>query len=202
MKKTIIIVLSLLLLCGCENKSETKEIEDKEKIYIKYQDKEITADKFVNSIDSSIFNLMMENIRNEMLENTFKDKKEVLDKAEDYANDTMNQLKDYYKDDLENTINEFTGFNSIEEYKEYLKFSYLEEEYINNYILENNEINIKEKDEIDKSIYYRYYYEALDKLFKDNKLSFHNRNLKEQYNTYMEDLKEFALNNVQQATEE
>ena len=134
LKKTIIIALLLLLLCGCETKKE-EETEIKEKVYIKYQDKEITADELVNSIDSSMFNLMMDNIENEILNNIYKDNKEIIDNAEDYANDTINQLKDYYEDNLENAINEFTGYNTVEEYKEYLRYYYLEEEYIKNYIL-------------------------------------------------------------------
>ena len=63
-------------------------------------------------------------------------------------------------------------------------------------------MEITKEEDIDNSIIYRYYYEALEKLFEKNKLSFPDKALETLYKEYMEDTKEQYLEYAKQATEE
>lgn len=201
MKKAIILALMILTLCGCEKK-EQECPEPKEKVYIKYSDTELNADKVLKLYNKDSFNSLMENLKFEFLQKEYKDDKETQDNATKFADDTIAQLEDYYGEQLLNAIQQNTNYKTVEEYKTYVYNSQLETKYLNNYILENNNMEITKEEDIDNSIIYRYYYEALEKLFEKNKLSFPDKALKKLYKEYMEDTKEQYLEYAKQATEE
>ena len=201
MKKTIILALMLITLCGCEKK-EQECPEPKEKVYIKYSGTELNADKVLELYNKDSFYNLMENLKFEFLQKEFKDDKETLDKATKFAEDTITQLETYYGEELLNAIQQNTNYKTVEEYKTYVYNSQLESKYLNNYILENNNMEITKEEDIDNSIIYRYYYEALEKLFEKNKLSFPDKALETLYKEYMEDTKEQYLEYAKQATEE
>lgn len=201
MKKTIILALMLITLCGCEKK-EQECPEPEEKVYIKYSDTELNADKVLELYNKDSFYTLMENLKFEFIEKEFKDDKETQDKATKFAEDTITQLETYYGEELLNAIQLNTNYKTVEEYKTYVYNSQLETKYLNNYILENNNMEITKEEDIDNSIIYRYYYEALEKLFEKNKLSFPDKALETLYKEYMEDTKEQYLEYAKQATEE
>lgn len=201
MKKTIILALMLITLCGCEKK-EQECPEPEEKVYIKYSGTELNADKVLELYNKDSFYNLMENLKFEFLQKEFKDDKETQDKATKFAEDTITQLETYYGEELLNAIEQNTNYKTVEEYKTYVYNSQLESKYLNNYILENNNMEITKEEDIDNSIIYRYYYEALEKLFEKNKLSFPDKALETLYKEYMEDTKEQYLEYAKQATEE
>lgn len=201
MKKTIILALMLITLCGCEKK-EQECPEPEEKVYIKYSNTELNADKVLELYNKDSFYSLMENLKFEFIQKEFKDDKETQDKATKFAEDTIAQLETYYGEELLNAIQQNTNYKTVEEYKTYVYNSQLETKYLNNYILENNNMEITKEEDIDNSIIYRYYYEALEKLFEKNKLSFPDKALEKLYKEYMEDTKEQYLEYAKQATEE
>ena len=201
MKKTIILALMLITLCGSEKK-EQECPEPKEKVYIKYSGAELNADKVLELYNKDSFYSLMENLKFEFIQKEFKDDKETQDKATKFAEDTITQLETYYGEELLNAIQQNTNYKTVEEYKTYVYNSQLESKYLNNYILENNNMEITKEEDIDNSIIYGYYYEALEKLFEKNKLSFPDKALETLYKEYMEDTKEQYLEYAKQATEE
>ena len=60
--------------------------------------------------------------------------KDHLEDGEDYVEKTIEELKTYYEDELEEAIKQNTSYNTIEEYKEALLINYLEDEYVKQYI--------------------------------------------------------------------
>lgn len=202
MKKRIILLLMLITLCGCQKEKQECPEVPKEKVYIKYSDKELNSDDVLELYNKKAFNDIMENIKFEFLNAEYKDDKETLDEAAKFAEDTIAQLTEYYKTELETAIQQNTSFQTIEEYKTYLYNTQLENKYINDYILENNDIGITKDEDIDTSTLYRYYYEALEKLFEKHELSFPNKTLDKLYKEYMENQKEYYLEAAKQATEE
>lgn len=201
MKKAIVLSLMLLLLCGCEKKEEVKCPEQKEKVYISYNQKEMKSEDVIKELDDYTFNKLISKIKYEMLNEKYKENKELLEEANKKGNETIELLKNTYGSAFEKNIIESTGFDSAEDYKNYLINAHIENEYVIEYILNNDELNIKNKEEINNEIHYKYYYEAIKALFDENKLTFNDETLTNKYNDYMNDIKEFSLNAEANAAE-
>lgn len=192
MKKKIILLFGLLLiLSGCK-KEETEEIEcpeEKEKVLIKYNDIELTEDDVLKETKDYIFPVIFQKVKGDLLKLEMEDH---IDDAETYTEDTMEELKEYYGDDLEPTIKYTTEYYSIEELEEAVFITYLEEEYVKNYIIEKEELNSKEFTTEDSYDYYQTYYtDALEELFEKYDVSFETSDYKKQYKEYIKDLEEY-----------
>lgn len=151
-KKIIVLSLCALLLAGCEGKKV--ELKDGEEVITSLKDgKNISVKDLYNELkDSYGLEKLMNMIDKIILEDKYKDD---IEAAKENAESTINQLKDAYGDELEQAIQYYTNYNSIEEYKGFLQTNYLQQKAIDDYAkdqISENDIKKYYKDEVKPDI--------------------------------------------------
>lgn len=151
-KKIIVLSLCTLLLAGCNNK--IIELKDGEEVITSLKDgKNISVKELYNELkDTYGLESLMNMIDKIILEDKYSND---LDAAKEDAESTIKQLKDAYGDELEQAIQYYTSYKSIEDYQNFLYVNYLQQKAIDNYAkTQISESDIKKyyKDEIKPDI--------------------------------------------------
>lgn len=151
-KKVIILSLCTLLLTGCGKNNI--ELKDDEQIITSLNNgrnisvKELYDElKKTNGLETLIN--MIDKI---ILEDKYSND---LDAAKEDAESTMKQLKESYGDDLEQAIQYYTNYNTLEDYQDFLYINYLQQKAITDYAkgqIKDSDINKYYKDEIKSDI--------------------------------------------------
>ncbi|MGN1371511.1 MAG: hypothetical protein ACI4XM_04490 [Candidatus Coprovivens sp.] len=193
MKKKIIILSSLLLLIsGCKEKEIECE-EQKEETLIKYNNTKITEKDALEETKEYIFPVIFEKVIGDILTEEMKDK---LEDGNNYAEETIEELKTYYEDELEKAIISYTSYKTIEEYKRSILISYLQEEYFKEYISNKEKIDYNEITDDNLTNYYKkYYVESINDLLKKYNVTFENKDYKKMYEKYIEEKETYYNNN-------
>lgn len=193
MKKKLIILSSLLLLIsGCKEKEIECE-EPKEETLIKYNNTKITEKDALEETKEYIFQVLFEKIIGDILTEEMKDK---LEDGNSYAEETIEELKTYYEDELEKAIISYTSYKTIEEYKRSILISYLQEEYFKEYISNKEKIDYNEITDDNLTNYYKkYYVESINDLLKKYNVTFENKDYKKMYEKYIEEKETYYNNN-------
>ncbi len=133
-KKVLILGVCMLVLTGCGEKTIPK-LKDGSEAVVTYNDgkDKISVDDLYQEMKKtyalqSLINLVDKKI----LDIEYKDNKE---EAEKSADETIEQLKTTYggEDELTDAIKQNTYYSSIDEYREYLVFAYLENKVVTDY---------------------------------------------------------------------
>lgn len=204
MKKKLIILISLLIiLSGCkieeakcpepekikEQKEEISIKCDAEEILINYDNKQITTKEALEATKEHTFTILFENIKLDILKEEMKDYQE---SGEDYVEKTIDQMKSVYGSSFEETIKSSTSYTSIEEYKKYILLSYLENEYVKQYISQKENIEYEEITD-DKTIkyYQKYYVKSLKDLLKKYNVEFTDKDYEKMYKKYIKEIEDY-----------
>lgn len=154
-KKIIVLALIVTLLSGCGGKIPTLSNGDEAVVTLK-DGSMISVNELYDSVKNDYALTALVNlVDKKILEETYKDN---LEEAEENADSTMTQLESYYGDKLLSLIQQQTGYQSLEAYRNYVYISYLRNLAIQDY----SEDQITEK-QIEK------YYE--DEIVGDIKVS-------------------------------
>ena len=124
MKKTLIVLGTVLLVfgsLGCEKKTELKGGEDE---LVTFKDSKLnisTNDLYEKLKDKYGINFLIDMIDTNILNKEYKDS----DSINDYVDIQVNSLRNYYKTETEflKYINNY-GYKNVEELKEYFKLNY------------------------------------------------------------------------------
>ena len=122
-KKIFIISLIALTMCGCGKVSKLKDGTDAVVSFDKNES--ISVDTLYDTMkDRYAINILIDMIDTEILFKEYESKEK---ESEEYANDQIKALKESYKSDEEllNAIQSYYGYQSIKEFKEYIKLNYL-----------------------------------------------------------------------------
>lgn len=124
MKKKILIISALaFLLCGC---GKVPKLSDGSEAVVSFDDNVmISVDSLYNEMkDRYAVSILIDMIDKELL---FKEYKDKLEEAQDYADKSISSLKQNYdsEEDLLNAINSYYGYSTINEFKEYIELNYL-----------------------------------------------------------------------------
>ncbi len=198
-KKSIFLIIILVMLSGCSTKKEETKCETKKEIIeeytiesndsvITYNEESLSSNDLIKLYTNNNFEFLFNTIKTSLLEEEMKN---YTKEATEYAEESIEQLKAYYGDELEEAIRSNTTNNNIEEYQETIKTSYLEEKYIKAYIKEQSKLkNIKDEDleENYEKYYYKYYVSAITELFDKYNVIFQDTELNNQYKEYINEL--------------
>ena len=122
--------------------------------------------------------------------------KDKLEDGNSYAEETIEELKTYYEDELEKAIISYTSYKTIEEYKRSILISYLQEEYFKEYISNKEKIDYNEITDDNLTNYYKkYYVESINDLLKKYNVTFENKDYKKMYEKYIEEKETYYNNN-------
>ena len=151
-KKVIVLSLCALLLVGCQKK--TVELKDGEQVITSLKDgRNISVKELYDELKKSNgLDTLLRIIDKIILEDKYNSE---LDAAKENAESTMDQLKEAYKDQLEEAIKYYTNYSSSEEYKDFLYLNYLEQKATTEYAKKQiSESDIKKyyKDEVKSDI--------------------------------------------------
>lgn len=188
-RKIIILTLIVISITGCNTeknnrssekcKSETK-IEYSPTSTLSLNGKEITSDDLINYYNDTTFQILIENLESEMLNQEFGKREK--NEATEYTNSYIKQLTETYEAyglKIEDIIKEYTNYTSVEEMRNQVESYYLYELFSKNFAKENN---ISE----DEILNCKYTYTIKKELHTKYKLSFSNETLNELYENYME----------------
>ncbi len=138
MKKILLVVLMVCLMCGCEKTIPT--LEDGKEAVVTFEDGSmISANELYDKLkELYATSIIVDMIDTKILE---KDYKEKIDEANEYASSYIESLKTYYVDEngvydeqkLISAINQYYGYTSIEEYEKTLYLNYLRNLAIEDY---------------------------------------------------------------------
>lgn len=121
-KKILIISLIALTMCGC---GKVSKLSDGKDAVVSFEALEsISVDSLYDNMkDRYAVSILMDMIDTEIL---FKEYKDKIDEANDYADEQIDALEQSYesKEELLNAINSYYGYQNIKEFKEYIKLNY------------------------------------------------------------------------------
>lgn len=121
-KKILIISLIALTMCGC---GKVSKLSDGKDAVVSFEGLEsISVDSLYDNMkDRYAVSILMDMIDTEIL---FKEYKDKMDEANDYADEQIDALEQSYesKEELLNAINSYYGYQNIKEFKEYIKLNY------------------------------------------------------------------------------
>ena len=128
-KKIIVLALCLLMISGC---GRIPKLSNGDEAVVTLKDGSmISANELYNSMkEDYALETLVKMVDKQILEDKYKDK---ISDAEKDTESTMQELEAAYGDQLEAAIQYYTNYNSVEEYKEYVYLSYLQELAINDY---------------------------------------------------------------------
>ena len=152
--KTILVCgFCLLLLTGCGEKVVPKLDNGEEAITTLKDGRKISiSDLYSKLKDQYGLESLMNIIDKIILEDKYSSD---IDAAKESATNTMNQLKESYGDNLLQAIQQYTNFNSLEEYENSIYLNYLQNKAIKEYAkgkIKDSDINKYYKDEIKSDI--------------------------------------------------
>lgn len=152
-KKILLGVCCVLLLTGCGNKTIPKLDNGEEAITTLKDNRKISVSDLYSKLKEQYgLESLMNVIDTMILEDKYSGD---IDAAKESAKNTMDQLKDSYGDNLLQAIQQYTNFNTLEEYENSLYLNYLQKKAITDYAKKNikdSEINKYYKDEIKPDI--------------------------------------------------
>ena len=129
-KKIIVLALIVTLLSGCGSKIPTLSNGDEAVVTLK-DGSMISANELYEAIkDDYALEAMITLVDKKILEDKYKDK---LEEANEYADSNISQLEAYYGDSLLDAIKSNTNYTSIEDYRDSIYLSYLQNLAIDDY---------------------------------------------------------------------
>ena len=121
-KKIFLISLIALCMCGC---GKVSKLSDGKDAVVSFEGMEsISVDSLYNNMkDRYAVSILIDMIDKEILFKNYKDK---IQEAEDYANEQVKSLEKSYEseEELLNAINSYYGYQTIKEFKEYIELNY------------------------------------------------------------------------------
>lgn len=121
-KKVLVTIMIGLAMCGCGKVSKLKNGED---AVVKFEKLDsISVDSLYDSLkDRYAISLLIDMIDKEIL---FKEYKDKINNAEDYADEQVKNLKKNYdsEEELLKAINSYYGYSTLKEFKEYIELNY------------------------------------------------------------------------------
>lgn len=121
-KKIIVLALIVTLLSGCGGKIPTLSNGDEAVVTLK-DGSMISVQELYDSVKNDYALTALVNlVDKKILEEVYKDN---LEEAEENADSTMTQLESYYGDNLLSLIQQQTGYQSLDAYRNYVYISYL-----------------------------------------------------------------------------
>ena len=152
-KKVLIGVFCLLLLTGCGEKTIPKLENGEEAITTLKDDKKISVSDLYSKLKEQYgLESLMNVIDKIILEDKYSGD---VDAAKENAKNTMNQLKESYGDNLLQAIQQYTNYNSLEEYENSIYLNYLQSKAVKDYAKKNvkdSDVNKYYKDEVKPDI--------------------------------------------------
>ena len=152
-KKVLIGVFCLLLLTGCGEKTIPKLENGEEAITTLKDDKKISVSDLYSKLKEQYgLESLMNIIDKIILEDKYSGD---VDAAKENAKNTMNQLKESYGDNLLQAIQQYTNYNSLEEYENSIYLNYLQSKAVKDYAKKNvkdSDVNKYYKDEVKPDI--------------------------------------------------
>ena len=152
-KKVLIGVFCLLLLTGCGEKTIPKLENGEEAITTLKDDKKISVSDLYSKLKEQYgLESLMNIIDKIILEDKYSGD---VDAAKENAKNTMNQLKESYGDNLLQAIQQYTNYNSLEEYENSVYLNYLQSKAVKDYAKKNvkdSDVNKYYKDEVKPDI--------------------------------------------------
>ena len=152
-KKLLICACCVLLLTGCGNKTIPKLENGEEAITTLKDDRKISISDLYSKLKEQYgLESLMGVIDKIILEDKYSGD---IEAAKESANNTMNQLKESYGDNLLQAIQQYTNYNTLEEYENSVYLSYLQNKAIKDYAKKNikdSDVNKYYKDEIKPDI--------------------------------------------------
>lgn len=131
-KKIFILGASLLLVAGC-GKSIPK-LKDGSEAIVSLENNKISVDDLYNEIkDTYGLSTLINMVDKKILE---KEYKKDLEDAKESAKKQVESLESYYGDQALSAVQQYTGYSSMDDYKDYLYLSYLQNLAVNDYAKE------------------------------------------------------------------
>ena len=129
-KKLLVLCLCLVLTSGCGK--QIPKLKNGEEAVVTFKDnKKISVDELYEKVKTDYaLQTLVTMIDRKILEDKFKDK---IKDANTYAESTMKSLESNYGDNLQQMIAQYTGYQTVEAYKESLYLSNLQNEAIDAY---------------------------------------------------------------------
>lgn len=129
-KKIIVLALIVTLLSGCGGKIPTLSNGDEAVVTLK-DGSMISVQELYDSVkDDYALTALVNLVDKKILEKVYKDQ---LEEAEENADSTMTQLESYYGDNLLSIIQQQTGYQSLDAYRNYVYIAYLRNLAIEDY---------------------------------------------------------------------
>ena len=129
-KKILVLCLCLILASGCGKK--IPKLKNGEEAVVTYKNnKKISVDDLYEKVKSDYaLQTLITMIDKRILEDKYKNK---VKDATEYAESTIKSLQDNYGDDLQKMIAQYTGYQTVDAYKESLYLSNLQNEALDDY---------------------------------------------------------------------
>lgn len=122
MKKILLVSLIGILLCGC---GKVSKLSDGKDAVVSFKENEsISVDNLYDEMkDRYAISILIDMIDKEIL---FKEYKDKMKDAENYANDSVKSLQENYEteEELLNAIESYYGYSNLKEFKEYITLNY------------------------------------------------------------------------------
>lgn len=129
-KKIIVLALIVTLLSGCGGKIPTLSNGDEAVVTLK-DGSMISVQELYDSVkDDYALTALVNLVDKKILEEVYKDQ---LEEADENADSTMTQLESYYGDNLLSIIQQQTGYQSLDAYRNYVYIAYLRNLAIEDY---------------------------------------------------------------------
>ena len=130
-KKIIVLALFVLLISGCGSKIPTLSNGDEAVVTLKKGSMMVSANELYQAVKGDYaLETMVNLVDKKILEDKYKDKVEEAQKA---ADNTITEYESYYGDQLLSLIQQQTGYQTIESFKEYLYIKNLQQYAIDDY---------------------------------------------------------------------
>ena len=128
-KRIIVLVLIVLMISGC---GRIPKLSNGDEAVVTMKDgSKISANELYTEMKKDYaLETLLNMVDKQILEDKYKDK---MDDAKSSTETTMQQLEQAYGDQLEQAIQYYTNYNTIDEYKAYIYLSYLQEEAVSDY---------------------------------------------------------------------
>ncbi len=147
-KKVFILGMCLILSTGCGSK--IPKLEDGKEAVVSFEDGSmISVDDLYNEVkENYALEALVNMVDKKILESEYKDS---IEDANTYADSTMKSLEENYKDDLLQMIQYYTGYQTVEAYRNYVYLSHLQQEATEDYAksqITDKDINSYYKDSV------------------------------------------------------